>query len=77
MLHRLLPSSRLNPRGDSAHAKVLCATPVTYVPSGVNRWCAGRPARTTSTPESCAVVREGGREALTGESTGQAIEQRK
>ena len=37
MLHRLLPSSRLNPRGDSAHAKALCATPVTYVRSGVNR----------------------------------------
>ena len=34
MLHRLLPSSRLNPRGDGAHAKALCATPVTYVRSG-------------------------------------------
>jgi hypothetical protein len=28
-------------------------------------------------PESCAVVREGGREALTGERIGQAIEPRK
>jgi hypothetical protein len=28
-------------------------------------------------PESCAVAREGGREALTGERAGQAIEPRK
>ena len=28
-------------------------------------------------PESCAVAREGGREALTGECAGQAIEPRK